>query len=157
MLTVTVTVTVTASVATSHHSIPSPPVCVCVSVCGFFFCYTFLQCHLHFFRLLLLLLLLLCVCVHVLHQQLLFNVLFPSSHKNLLIEGCSALWQGEWGMGVPARWSQVRIILQTFKNQFQHNTLDKYECKKAATLLLLSLSPSLCLSLPIASPSRVLD
>lgn len=56
---------------------------------------------------------------------------------------------GERGMGVPARWSQVRIILQTFKNQFQHNTLDKYECKK-----LLPSSCSLSAFLFLLPPPR---
>lgn len=108
-----------------------------------FFCHSlpFLQWHLHFFRLLLCVF----VCVHVLHQQRLFNVCYtrlpaPTPSQILRIEGCSAAHRVLVVCGCRAGQGRVRhaevkfaSFFKTFKNQFQHNTLDKYECKKAGT------------------------
>lgn len=87
-----------------------------------------------------------CVCVFMFYTSNCCLMCCSPSHKT-----SSSRVAQPWGRGNggSARWSQVRIILQTFKNQFQHNTLDKYECKKAATLLLHSLSAFLFLLPPL--------
>lgn len=95
-----------------------------------------------------------CVCVHVLHQQLLFNVLFPVP-QNLLIEGCSAF--GEGGMGV--RHAEVKFASFFKRLRINFSTIHSTSTN-AKKLLPSSCSLPLSLSLSLSfycRPSRVLD
>lgn len=151
MLTVTVTVTVTASVATSHHSIPSPPVCVWLLFLLHIFTMAFT-----FFSPSVVVVVVVCVFMFYTSNCCLMCCSPPPTKTSS--SRVAQPWgrgNGEWGF----RHAEVKFasFFKRLRINFSTIYLDKYECKKAATLLLLSLSPSLCLSLSIASPSRVLD
>lgn len=150
MLTVTVMVTVTASVATSHHSIPSPRACVWL----LFLLHIFTMAFTFFSPSVVVVV----VCVFMFYTSnccLMCCSPPPTKTSSSRVAQPWSRGNGEWGF----RHAEVKFasFFKRLRINFSTIYLDKYECKKAATLLLLSLSPSLCLSLSIASPSRVLD
>lgn len=127
------------------------PMCLCVCVASFFLLHIFTMAFTFFSPFVVVVV---CVCVHVLHQQLLFNVLFPVP-QNLLIEGCSAF--GEGGMGV--RHAEVKFASFFKRLRINFSTIHSTSTN-AKKLLPSSCSLPLSLSLSLSfycRPSRVLD
>lgn len=158
MLTVTVTVTVTASVATSHHSIPSPPVCVCVSVWLLFLLHIFTMAFTFFSPSVVVVVV---VCVFVFYTSNCCLMCYsppPTKTSSSRVAQPCGRGNGEWGF----RHAEVKFASFFKRLRINFSTIHSTSTNAKKLLpssctLTLSLSPSLCLSLPIASPSRVLD